>query len=98
MTNLVAGAGLSGAIIANRIANELNEKVTVIDKRNTIAGNIFDYKDKETGILVHKYGPHIFHTNNKEIWDYLSKYKNGTISFCSLMPFLREKSAIFPLI
>ena len=74
MTNLIAGAGLSGAIIANRIANELNEKVTVIDKRNTIAGNIFDYKDKETGILVHKYGPHIFHTNNKEIWDYLSKY------------------------
>ena len=74
MTNLVAGAGLSGAIIANLFANELNEKVTVIDKRSTIAGNIFDYKDKETGILVHKYGPHIFHTNNKEIWDYLSKY------------------------
>lgn len=74
MKNLVVGAGISGAVLANLIATELNEKVVIIDKRNNLAGNCFDYIDKETGITVHKYGPHIFHTNNKSVWDYLSKY------------------------
>ena len=72
--NLIVGAGLSGAVIANKIATELNEKVLVIDRRPHLAGNIYDYKDTETGITVQKYGPHIFHTNNKIVWDYLSKF------------------------
>ena len=72
--NLVVGAGLSGSVMAHLIANILNEKVLVIDKRSEIAGNIYDYKDLQTGITIHKYGPHIFHTNNKKVWDYLSKY------------------------
>ena len=72
-TNLVVGAGLSGAVLANLIA-ETGEKVTVIDRRKELAGNIYDFKDSKTGITVHKYGPHIFHTNNKEVWDYLSKF------------------------
>jgi UDP-galactopyranose mutase len=71
---LIVGAGLSGAILANIFAKEQNAKVLVIDRRNHIAGNIYDYKDEETNITIHKYGPHIFHTNNKEVWDYLSKF------------------------
>ena len=72
--NLVVGCGITGAVIANKIADELNEKVLVIDRRNVVAGNSYDYKDKETGITIHKYGPHIFHTNNKEVWDFLSRF------------------------
>ena len=79
--NLVVGAGISGAILANLIASELNEKVTIIDRRKNIAGNIFDYKDKNTNITVHKYGPHIFHTNNKKVWDYLSKFTKWNYFF-----------------
>ena len=70
---LIVGAGLSGAVIAQKLASEQNIKVLVIDRRNHIAGNLYDYVDKN-GILIHKYGPHIFHTNNKNIWDYLSQF------------------------
>lgn len=79
--NLIVGAGLSGAILANLLANKLNEKVTVIDRRKEIAGNIFDYKDKATNITIHKYGPHIFHTNNKKVWDFLSQYTKWNFYF-----------------
>lgn len=71
--NLVVGAGFSGAVIANLIASELNEKVLVIDKKNHIAGNCFDYRD-ENGIMIHKYGSHIFHTNSEKVWNYLKKF------------------------
>lgn len=73
MKNIIVGAGISGAVLANLLA-EKGENVLVIDRRTTLAGNSYDYKDKETNITVHKYGPHIFHTNNKEVWDYLSKF------------------------
>ncbi len=72
--NLVVGCGLSGIVIAERLAEEKKEKVLIIDKRKHIGGNIFDYKDRETGIMVHKYGPHVFHTNEKKVWDYLSRF------------------------
>lgn len=72
--NLIVGCGLSGAVMANKIANELDEKVVIIDRKDHIAGTCYDYKDIDTGITVHKYGPHIFRTNNKEVWDFLSKY------------------------
>lgn len=71
---LIVGAGISGSILANLIADRLNEKVLIIDRRGHIAGNCYDYKYDKTGITVHKYGPHIFHTNNKEVWDYLSLF------------------------
>ena len=72
--NLVVGCGLSGIVLAERIASQKNEEVLIIDKRDHIGGNIFDYKDKDTNITVHKYGPHVFHTNSKEVWDYLSQF------------------------
>src|SRR5690606_22311678 len=56
-----------------RLANGLHKKVLLIDKRNHIAGNAYDHYD-ESGILVHKYGPHIFHTNCKEVYEYLSQF------------------------
>ena len=73
MKNLIIGAGISGATVANLIATELDEKVVVIDSKNHIAGNCYDYKD-ENGITIHKYGSHIFHTNNDTVWKFLSKF------------------------
>jgi UDP-galactopyranose mutase len=70
---VVVGAGLAGLTIAERIANDLKEKVLVIEKKKHIGGNCFDSYN-EHGILVHNYGPHIFHTNLKEVWDYLSRF------------------------
>lgn len=71
--NLVVGCGFSGAVIANLIASELNEKVLIIDKKNHIAGNSYDYRD-ENGIMIHKYGSHIFHTSSEKVWDYLKQF------------------------
>lgn len=70
---LIVGAGFSGSILAERIASELNQTVLLVDKRDHIAGNAHDYRD-ENGILVHKYGPHIFHTNSLKVWKYLSQF------------------------
>ncbi len=71
--NLVVGAGFSGAVIAERLASQLGEKVLVIDKKDHIAGNSYDYFD-ENNICIHKYGSHIFHTNNEKVWQYLKQF------------------------
>jgi len=71
---LVIGAGLSGSVIAERISNVLNQKVIIIEKRNHIGGNCYDYVDEDTGILINKYGAHLFHTNYKDVWDYVNKF------------------------
>lgn len=73
--NLVVGAGFSGAVIAERIASQLNEKVLVIDKKNHIGGNSYDYVD-DNGITIHKYGSHIFHTNSRKVWSYLEHFSD----------------------
>lgn len=70
--NLVTGCGLSGAVIARLLADK-GDKVLVIDKKNHIAGNIYDYRD-ENGIFIHKYGSHIFHTNNEKVWNFLNRF------------------------
>ena len=74
MSCLVVGCGLSGVVIAERIANVLNKKVTIIEKRNHIGGNCYDYIDENTGILLNKYGAHLFHTNSDEVWNYINKF------------------------
>lgn len=71
---LIVGSGFFGAVIAERIANDLNEKVLVIDKRSHIGGNCFSEKDKTTGIEYHKYGTHIFHTSNPVVWNYINRF------------------------
>jgi UDP-galactopyranose mutase len=70
---LIVGAGFSGSVIAERLASQSGKRVLVVDKRNHIGGNTYDHYD-DHGILVHKYGPHIFHTNSREIFEYLSHF------------------------
>ncbi len=70
---IVVGAGFTGATVAERIASVLGERVLVVDRRDHVAGNAFDCAD-ENGIVYHKYGPHIFHTNSGKVWDYLSRF------------------------
>jgi UDP-galactopyranose mutase len=70
---LVVGAGFTGSVMAERIATQLDKKVLVVEKRDHIGGNAYDYYN-EHGILIHKYGPHIFHTNSSKIWKYLSRF------------------------
>jgi UDP-galactopyranose mutase len=70
---LIVGAGLAGATMAERLASRLGKKVLIVDTRNHIGGNTYDYYDND-GILVHKYGPHIFHTNSKDVFDYLGNF------------------------
>lgn len=70
---LIVGAGFSGATIARKLA-EQNFKVTVIDERKHIAGNCFDERDSKTGINVHVYGPHIFHTDNLNVWNFVNQF------------------------
>lgn len=70
---LVVGAGFAGAVLAERLVSQHDAKVLVIDKRPHIAGNAYDRLD-EAGLLIHQYGPHIFHTNSDEIVDYLSRF------------------------
>lgn len=71
---LIVGCGFYGAVIAERIANELGEKVLVIDRRTHLGGNSFSYTDDKTNIEVHKYGSHIFHTSNDEVWEYINRF------------------------
>ncbi len=69
---LIVGAGLAGGTLAERLAQS-GKKVLLVDKRNHIGGNTYDFYNDD-GILVHKYGPHIFHTNSKDVFDYLSNF------------------------
>lgn len=71
---VIVGAGLFGAVMAERIATQLKQKVLVIDRREHIGGNAYAYIDKETGIEVHKYGSHIFHTSSENVWNYIKKF------------------------
>jgi UDP-galactopyranose mutase len=70
---LIVGAGFAGSVLAERLATERNERVLLIDRRNHIGGNAYDRYDDD-GLLIHQYGPHIFHTNSKQIFDYLSRF------------------------
>ena len=70
---LIVGAGFAGSVLAERLAAGFGKRVLLIDKRSHIGGNAYDHYD-ESGILVHKYGPHIFHTNSREVFEYLSRF------------------------
>jgi len=70
---LIVGAGYAGSVLAERLARGSGKQVLLVDRRSHIGGNAYDCHD-DAGILIHKYGPHIFHTNSKEIFDYLSRF------------------------
>jgi UDP-galactopyranose mutase len=70
---MVVGAGFAGSVLAERLASDAGKRVLVVDRRPHIAGNAYDHYD-DAGLLVHRYGPHIFHTNSREVFDYLSRF------------------------
>ena len=70
---IAVGAGLSGAVIARQLA-EAGQPVTVVDARDHVAGNCHTARDAETGVMVHVYGPHIFHTDDAGVWDYVNRF------------------------
>lgn len=70
---LIVGAGFAGCVLAERLASQRGDRVLIIDRRGHIGGNAYDCYD-DAGLLIHKYGPHIFHTNSQQIFDYLSKF------------------------
>jgi UDP-galactopyranose mutase len=70
---LIVGAGYAGSVLAERLARGSGKQVLLIDKRSHVGGNAYDHFNDD-GILIHKYGPHIFHTNSKEVFDYLTRF------------------------
>src|SRR5258706_7311782 len=84
---LIIGAGFSGSVLANRLSEQLDCTIDIWDERNHIGGNCYTERDKETGIMVHKYGPHIFNTDKKEIWDFVN-------SFVEFKPYVHRVKAM----
>ncbi|MDB5203131.1 MAG: glf [Ferruginibacter sp.] len=84
---LIIGAGLSGTVLANRLVAELDCTIDMWDERSHIAGNCHTERDEKTGIMVHQYGPHIFNTDKKEIWDFVN-------SFMEFRPYVHRVKAM----
>lgn len=74
----IVGAGLSAAVLAERHARVYGHSVLVLEKREHIGGNCYDYTDPDTGIRVNKYGAHLFHTQHKHVWEYLQPFSHWT--------------------
>ena len=70
---LIVGAGFAGSVLAERLASQLDARVLVVEKRPHIGGNAYDRHD-DAGLLIHPYGPHIFHTNSADVFDHLSRF------------------------
>ena len=83
---LLVGAGFSNAVIARELADQ-GYNVTVIDQRSHVAGNCYSERDPETNVMVHVYGPHIFHTDNERVWNYINQ-------FGEWMPFINRVKTI----
>jgi UDP-galactopyranose mutase len=94
---LIIGCGISGAVIAEQIASRLKEPVLIIDKLNHIGGNCYDYIDEDTGILCNLYGPHIFHTNNKKVWDYINQFDEWIRWEHKVLSFIDDKYVPIPV-
>jgi UDP-galactopyranose mutase len=92
---LIVGAGFSGCVLAERIASQLDKKVLIVEKRSHIGGNCYDYIN-EKGILVHKYGPHAFHTSIKHVWDYLSQFTKWNNYEHKVLAFINGKNVPIP--
>ena len=91
---IIVGAGFAGSVLAERIVNILNKKVLIIEKRHHIGGNCYD--ERVENILVHKYGPHLFHTDFKEVWDYLSNFTEWDIYHHKVLAFIDGKKVPIP--
>lgn len=87
---IVVGAGLFGAVVAERLASQ-HKKVCVLEKRNHIGGNCYDEYDQETGVLVHTYGPHIFHSSNDNVLSYIQKFTSFNRYFHQVVAYYRGR-------
>lgn len=92
---VIIGAGFAGAVLAERIATKQNKKVLLVDKRQHVGGNCYDYKD-DNGIIVHKYGPHLFHSNIRQVWEYLSQFTEWDIYQHQVLACIDGKSVPIP--
>jgi UDP-galactopyranose mutase len=93
---LIVGCGFAGSVLAERLANQHGARILMIDKRDHIAGNAFDEKDA-AGILMHRYGPHIFHTNSDEVFAYLSSFTNWRAYEHRVLASVRDKLVPIPI-
>lgn len=93
---IVIGSGLAGAVIAERLANEAGKMVLLIEKRDHIGGNAYDRLDAH-GVLIHQYGPHIFHTNNKRVYEYLSGFTEWIDYQHEVVAFVHDKYIPVPV-
>ncbi|MFQ3579517.1 MAG: UDP-galactopyranose mutase [Bacteroidales bacterium] len=92
---IIVGAGLAGSVIAERIATQLNKTVLIIERHNHLAGHCYDFVD-DNNILVHRYGPHLFHTNNKHVVDYLTNFTSWDIYNHEVLAFIDGKKVPIP--
>ncbi|NUR09757.1 MAG: UDP-galactopyranose mutase [Nocardioidaceae bacterium] len=92
---VVVGSGFFGLTIAERCANELGLKVLVLDRRPHLGGNAYSEKDPETGIEVHVYGAHLFHTSNKRVWDYVNRFT--TFTAYQHRVYTRHNGQVYPM-
>jgi len=97
MEYLIVGAGLSGVVIAEQISTKLNKKVTIIEKRDHIGGNCYDYLDIETNILMNKYGAHLFHTNNETVWNYVNSFDKWIRWDHKVLTYIDDKFVSIPV-
>jgi UDP-galactopyranose mutase len=88
MKFLIVGAGFSGAVVAEQLSKFPENEILVVDERSHIGGNCFTERDKNTRIMIHKYGPHLFHTSNQHVWDYICQ-------FTEMMPFINRVKTIY---
>ena len=93
---LIVGAGFAGCVLAERLANQLGKRILLIDRRNHIGGNAFDRYD-ETGILIHQYGPHVFHTNSERVFSYLSQFTGWRYYQHRVLAYVDGQTVPFPI-
>ncbi len=84
---LIVGSGFSGAVIAEQLSKNPENHIEVVDERNHLGGNCFTERDVETNVMIHKYGPHIFNTDNLEVWNYIQQ-------FCEMIPFINRVKSV----
>jgi UDP-galactopyranose mutase len=94
---LIVGSGFFGSVLAERIANVLNEKVLVIEKRSHFGGNCFSLDDPDTGIHYHLYGTHIFHTPHEHVWKYINKFTEFNSYYHQVLTTRRNKVYQMPV-
>jgi UDP-galactopyranose mutase len=94
---VIIGAGLSGATLAQRLAEFTDCQIVVIDKKDHVAGNAYDYIDPTSGIRINKYGPHFFHSNNFYVWSHLKRFAHWSIYEPKALVHARNKLVPFPI-